>query len=132
MKNETKNEVIPLWRAKEMVANWQLSPAFLATGKFKAFRIPAEEINQFKEMYNDDGVGVRAYIGLEKRDDSIELRYNLKLIFVATKKQETFPPYYSDIISVINGEEVAFDLSSPCPTDCDDSSPLFDPFKKIV
>ncbi|MFZ7114531.1 MAG: hypothetical protein ACO1G9_04045 [Bacteroidota bacterium] len=127
MKKEPKDLVIPLSKAIEMVANWQSSEAFQMTGGFKAFRIPAEEINQFKEKYNDEGVGVRAYIGLEAVGEANELVHNLRLIFVATKKEETFPPYYSDIISIIDGEKVAFDLSSPCPTDCDMSSPLFNP-----
>lgn len=115
---------IPLEDAQEMICNWRKSNAYKETGKFKAFHIPYTEINEFMEMYKGKGVGVRAYIGLANPEEEQILSTNLKLIFVATE-EALFPvPFSKDIISEIDGKKVAFDLSTPCPIDCDIYSPL--------
>jgi hypothetical protein len=117
--------VIPLEEAECMINNWQQSEACKDTGGFKAFYIPHDEITDFFTIYQNKGVGVRAYIGLESPQGTHPLVSNLKLIFVATEKDAS--GVQRDIIVSSNGTRYVFDLSKPCPHACDDQSPLFNP-----
>jgi hypothetical protein len=98
--------------------------------KLNAFLIPAIDL---KELLEEGGTHVRAYIGVqkiksEKKGD--KPTYVEKLMFVGTKL-DPVTGVYLDMISLgnedINAAAAAddiYDFTEPCPPACDPSSPL--------
>ncbi len=110
------NYGIPLSTGLEYINNYRNSNFFNDLNGLKAFYIPATEIAEFINEYQGENVGMRAYLGL------IPATAELKLVFVATKTEDKDGiPVHIDIIDNAR----VFDLTTPCPADCDTASPLF-------
>lgn len=123
---ETKNTSldsnygIPLSTGLEYIDNYRNSNFFSDLNDLKAFYIPATEIAEFINEYQGENVGMRAYLGLTVATPTEPAE--LKLVFVATTTEDK-----EGIIvhkDVIDNARV-FDLTTPCPADCDTASPLF-------
>lgn len=118
-----KPTIIPLEQGETEVWNYRQSFLYDFTAGLKAFYIPHEEINEFFLAYAGQGVGVRAYLGMSENTDFPYEPGDLKLIFVAT----AIDPKTGDRKDQIFEGRYVFDLSQPCPYECDATSPLFDP-----
>lgn len=143
----SKNEV-KLKPAKNWAKNWQQK----YKKECKAFLMPAidliealEEMNVLVKqkdghysIQNVDSSGVRAYMAI---DEDIQEGRGEKLLIVGTKVDcngihrdiiEGEKPSGCDACEVdatvaeLEGSGI-FDFTAPCPTTCDDKSPLYDP-----
>lgn len=86
----------------------------------RAFFIPLADIQYLYELtVKYGGEGIRAYVGLEKENDPS----SAKLAMVPTSG----PIPGQDVLDDPNDdlESTIFDFTSPCPSACDFSSPLF-------
>jgi hypothetical protein len=114
--NLNSNYGIPLSTGLEYINNYRNSNFFNDLNGLKAFYIPATEIAEFINEYKGEGVGMRAYLGL------VPATAELKLVFVATELED------KDGI-IVHRDKIdnarVFDLTTPCPADCDTASPLF-------
>lgn len=93
------------WRKEEGTYN--------AHHELHAFLIPKEDLT---ELLAEDVDAVRAYIGVDEND--VE-----KLMLVGTKHNaET--SVYTDMLPGEEPEGEIYDFTTPCPTVCDENSPL--------
>ncbi len=134
----------PIGDAKKWAYNWQSANP----NKCKAFLMPAEDlIGALTEMgvINASGqvdatkvadAGVRAYMAIDETDTSKSNGYGEKLLIVGTYVdcnnvhrdiiEEELPSGCKTTMPTPTGSGV-FDFTYPCPSTCDDYSPLFDP-----
>lgn len=110
------NYGIPLSTGLEYINNYRNSNFYGDLNYLKAFYIPATEIAEFINEYKGTDIGMRAYLGL------IPATAELKLVFVATKTEDKDGIIVHE--DIIDNARV-FDLTTPCPYDCDAASPLF-------
>ncbi|MAZ28336.1 MAG: hypothetical protein CL868_14830 [Cytophagaceae bacterium] len=122
----SKNK-ITLNTAEEWTTKWRGEGRdFLAKNKLNAFLIPAEDLMEvLKELKVEKGQKyVRAYLGLTEDNTA-------KLAIVGTEEATDAKgnTYYKDLLPKkedgigVEGEGI-YDLTSPCPPDCDPTSPL--------
>lgn len=117
---------IPLDQAAELTKQWQRNYPKLS----KAFLLPVEDLlGCLTEMgvlkIDTDGTAtinvgknekVRTYLGIDEKNEQ-------KLLLVGTKNEDGI---YRDLIteSKDGGSSGIYDFSEPCPSKCDDTSPL--------
>jgi hypothetical protein len=103
--------------------------------KLNAFLIPAVDL---KELLDEGGTHVRAYIGVRKiksKDKGGKTTYEEKLMFVGTKYDADKDVYVDQInygIGIANDDakdgnavvDGIYDFSTPCPPAGDEESPL--------
>ncbi|WP_397364469.1 hypothetical protein [Olleya sp. R77988] len=131
---------IPIERAKTLAKNWQSANPNHA----KAFLMPAldlmacmlemgalvkEQDGSYKVTDIVNNSGIRAYMAI---DPSQEEGFGEKLLIVGTTKDTE-----GNIIDIIEGRRTnsnalvdpvgsgVFDFTDPCPSECDEGSPLF-------
>jgi len=110
---------IPLKTAQKWAKRWsQQEGNYNKHHELHAFLIPKIDL---LEVLREDVDAVRAYIGIN--DEGVE-----KLMIVGTK-YDPATKIYVDMITVAteNDSNVAddiYDFTSPCPPDCDPSSPM--------
>lgn len=98
------NNKITLEQAQKWATNWRKNQ----TDEVKAFLIPNEDIIAlYKGITEEGGQDVRGYMGI--RDDG-----EYKMMFVAVD------PKGNDMI-----ELGIYDMTKPCPSNCDIESPLY-------
>ncbi|WP_412986861.1 hypothetical protein [Pontimicrobium sp. IMCC45349] len=131
---------IPLSDAKLWAETWQKEN----TNRAKAFLIPIGDLIMcFKEMgvVTEDSSGnmivnnipdaaIRAYMATNPNFRDKKDGFGDKLILVGTEKDgSTYRDIIQDERNVAgNGDPIgsgAFDLTTPCPSECDPNSPLF-------
>lgn len=131
---------IPLERAKTLAKNWQsanpnhakafLMPALDLMACMLEMRVLVKEIDgSYRVTEGVNNSGIRAYMAI---DPSQEEGYGEKLLIVGTTKDEE-----GNIIDIIEGRRTnsnalidpvgsgVFDFTDPCPSECDEGSPLF-------
>ncbi len=142
-----KNQ-ITIKKAEDWAKTWQKE----CPNNCKAFLIPTidliealEEMGVLKQKKNGDytlhkinNSGVRAYMAIDKKEKAGN---GEKLLIVGTRidkkgihrdiiEGEKIPSYENDemtsAISELEGSGV-YDFTAPCPSDCDENSPLFNP-----
>lgn len=95
---------IPLKTAQKWCENWRTKQL----DTVKAFLIPKEDIIElYNEITKDGGQDVRGYLGIKEDGE-----YKLMLVAVDEKG--------SDMVDL-----GIYDLTKPCPNNCDLNSPLF-------
>ncbi len=109
----TPQNTISLLDAETRTAEWRIQNP----GKVKAFLIPIESLTGVLAQKPDK---VRAYLGIKTNFDGSQEE---QLIFVGADKKgsiyvDQLPPVQGD-----NGNHI-FDLTTPCPSDCDPNSSL--------
>ena len=139
----TSRNTITLQDAKEWTKLWQGNNP----NHCKAFLIPAEDLTEvLKEMnilvQNPSGVyildesklpnaGVRSYMAIDTTDGTgKENGYGEKLVIVGTTYSDK-TKVHSDIIKneqdPTSKDSGIYDFTEPCPSECDQNSPLFNP-----
>lgn len=140
MKTKIQNLSIPLKEAKLWAETWQKHNDKRA----KAFLIPIgdliaclEEMDIIQKDSNghliinniSEDAAVRAYMANDLKKPDSKDGYGDKLLIVGTKKEGSI---YRDIIQdeamTTNNSLIGsgvYDLTTPCPSDCDPKSPLF-------
>lgn len=140
METKIQNLSIPLKEAKLWAETWQKQN----TNRAKAFLIPIGDLIACLEemdIVKKDGSGhliintacedaaIRAYMANDLKKPDKADGYGDKLLIVGTKKEGTV---YRDIIQdeapIADGSLIGsgvYDLTTPCPSDCDPKSPLF-------
>jgi hypothetical protein len=140
-------KTISIDNAKEWAYNWQSAN----TEHCKAFLIPAEDliaalkeagiINASGTVVNNkvDAGAVRAYMAIDPSNGTdVSNGYGEKLLIVSTVKDRA--NIYRDIIvdekqdgtDENDNQRIGtgiFDFTQPCPSICDENSPLFNPPK---
>ncbi|MEL1248478.1 hypothetical protein [Flavobacterium helocola] len=97
---------ITLDEAKEWTTSWRTNPPKdLAKGHL----IPGEALSEL--LATEGVVNVRAYMGVDEKGTQ-------KLVFVGVD---------ADGKDLIDDNHLIYDKSTPCPSVCDTSSPLFNP-----
>ena len=110
---------IPLKTAQKWAKRWSKQEGnYNKHHKLHAFLIPKIDL---LEVLREDVDAVRAYIGIN--DEGVE-----KLMIVGTK-YDPATKIYVDMINVGVGnapvqQDDIYDFTSPCPPDCDPSSPM--------
>ena len=116
---------ISLEGAKKWAKRWRKKESkYNKHNDCRAFNIPKKDLI---EVLNEDGVeSVRAYLGVEKlRDKDTGKKYYVeKLMFVGVDANGKDMISSSDGITLDNGPLDIYDFSTPCPTTCDNQSPL--------
>lgn len=122
---------IPLKTAQKWAKSWtQKEGEYNKHHELNAFLIPAIDL---KELLQEGGTHVRAYIGVQKVESEKEggaPTYVEKLMFVGTRyNPET--GIYEDLISTIGttenlqaAQDNIYDFTKPCPPYEDPNSPL--------
>jgi len=139
----TSRNTVTLNDAKEWTKLWQGNNP----NHCKAFLVPAEDLTAvLKEMnilvQNPSGDyildesklvdnGVRAYMGIDTTDGTgKDNGYGEKLVIVGTT-YDNKTKVHSDIIKnpldPNNEDSGIYDFTEPCPSECDQSSPLYNP-----
>lgn len=111
-----KQNTIPLKQAKKWAETWRLTESWY--NKYNeciAFNVPLDDL---KDVLKEKGiVSVRAYLGVDENGEE-------KLMIVGVDK------YNKDMLSSRDGENLdedsgqIYDFTRPCPTTCDQESPL--------
>lgn len=117
---------ITLQQAKDWTSRWRTEDKEGKHEDLKGFLIPADDlIEVLKELKGEKGDRyVRAYLGVNDEDTP-------KLVIVGTEKavDEKGNTYYKDLLpaeaeTVNADDEGIFDLTRPCPPNCDPTSVL--------
>jgi hypothetical protein len=117
-----KRNTITLKVAKNWTKRWRkLESKYNSYNECRAFNIPLKDL---QEAIDEGAHSVRAYIGVQELTVEGAAVHIEKLLIVGVDKDG------KDMISSSNGEDLdaeggeIFDFSEPCPTTCDDGSPL--------
>ncbi len=136
---DASNGQLSLTEAETFTRNW-VETGTITANDFRAFSVRASELNALLELVNSNGLdAVRFYFGMKPRPDG---KFGLKPCLVMAGVQgfevDFSNPndpvvtnagkeiYFPDRKSNVEGEFV-YDFSYPCPSTCQNDSPLMDP-----
>jgi len=119
----TKKNIISLKTAKNWTNRWRnKESSYNLHHQCRAFNIPLIDL---QEVIKEDGVAsVRGYIGVEKKVIEGEVVFEEKLMIVGVDKKGKDMIFSSDGLTLKKEEGNIYDFSEPCPTTCDNESPL--------
>ena len=119
---------ISLNQAKEWAGNWRnLESNYNKYHKIHAFNIPKLDLI---EVLNEENVeSIRAYIGVKEttnKKGETEFEEKLMIVGVDEKGKDLLPSStIGKTLATESDESGIFDFSRPCPTTCDQESPLY-------
>ncbi len=133
------NGRLELKEAETFTRNW-IQTGTITANDFRAFTVRGSELEALLELMNSNGLdAVRFYFGMKPRPDG---KFGLKPCFIMAgvkgfEVDFTNPDdpvvtnvgeemYFPDRISNVEGEFV-YDFSYPCPSTCQNDSPLMNP-----
>ena len=113
---------ISLKTAKEWTKRWRtMESSYNAHQDCRAFNIPIKDL---KEAIAEGAASVRAYIGVEKIKVEGENVFIEKLMIVGVDANGKDMVSSKDGLTLDDESGEIFDFSTPCPTTCDQDSPI--------
>lgn len=117
-----KENAITLKEAQSWAINWRKENPNMV----KAFLIPNEDLIELLGLEPGQGNGydIRCYVGINEAD--LKDSPKLMIVRVDAEGKDLINPDSGLGTQDDNGNDI-YDLTKPCPTFCDDTSPLFNP-----
>jgi len=114
---------ISLKTAKKWAKRWRnKESSYNLHHECRAFNIPLVDL---QEVIKEEGVtSVRAYIGVDKKVIEGEVVFEEKLMIVGVDANGKDMISSSDGVSLNNDSNDIYDFTTPCPTVCDNDSPM--------